>query len=196
MELEKVCETLRKRGFKARIFEDAAAVVNYLDSVIDGVSVGFGGSVTLQEIGAYERLCGHNETHWHWNGGPVERDAAMTTEVYLSSVNGLAETGEHINIDGTGNRAASTLYGHKRVYFVVGQNKIAPTYEQALWRARNIAAPKNAQRLGMETPCAVRADRCYDCDSPQRICRGLVTLWRPMTGTDTEILLVRQDLGM
>lgn len=50
---------------------------------------------------------------------------------------------------------------------------------KALWRARNIAAPKNAQRLGVKTPCAVNGDRCYDCKSPQRICRGLVVLWRP-----------------
>ena len=196
MELEKVCDALRKRGFRARIFDGAGAVADYLDSVIDGTSVGFGGSMTLKEIGIYERLARHNETHWHWNGGPAERDAAMNTEVYLSSVNGLAETGELVNIDGAGNRAASTLYGHKRLYFVVGRNKIAPTYDEALWRARNIAAPKNAQRLGMNTPCAARAERCYDCDSPDRICRGLVVLWRPMTGTDTEILLVRQDLGM
>ena len=196
MELETVCDALRKRGFRARIFDGAGAVADYLDSVIDGTSVGFGGSMTLKEIGIYERLARHNETHWHWNGGPAERDAAMNTEVYLSSVNGLAETGELVNIDGAGNRAASTLYGHKRLYFVVGRNKIAPTYDEALWRARNIAAPKNAQRLGMNTPCAARAERCYDCDSPDRICRGLVVLWRPMTGTDTEILLVRQDLGM
>lgn len=196
MELEKVRDALQKRGFKARIFDAADAAADYLDSVIDATSVGFGGSMTLREIGIYDRLARHNEIHWHWNGGAVERDAAMNTEVYLSSVNGLAETGELVNIDGVGNRAASTLYGHKRLYFVVGQNKLAPTYDQALWRARNIAAPKNAQRLGMNTPCAVRADRCYDCDSPDRICRGLVVLWRPMTGTDTEVLLVRQDLGM
>ena len=163
--------------------------------MIDGTSVGFGGSVTLQEIGAYHRLARHNEVWWHWAGETEERDKAMNTEVYLSSVNGLSESGELINIDGTGNRVASTLYGHKRVYFVVGQNKIAPTYEEALWRARNVAAPKNAQRLGMKTPCAVRADRCYDCKSPQRICRGLVVLWRPMLGVETEVLLVRENLG-
>ena len=196
MNLEQVRDNLRARGFHAEIFPDGKAVSDYLNAAIDGTTVGFGGSVTLKELGLYESLSTHNNVYWHWGGDAAERERAMSTEVYLTSANGLAETGELINIDGMGNRVASTLYGHKRVYFVVGQNKIAPDYEQALWRARNIAAPKNAQRLGMETPCAVRADRCYDCDSPQRICRGLVTLWRPMTGTDTEVLLVRQDLGM
>ncbi|MBR3569725.1 MAG: lactate utilization protein [Oscillibacter sp.] len=196
MELEKVCENLKARGFKAQIFPDGKAAADYLNGAIDGTSVGFGGSVTLDEIGLCDALSAHNETHWHWKGGAGERGAAMTTEVYVSSVNGLSEDGELINIDGRGNRVAATLYGHKRVYFVVGQNKIAPTYEEALWRARNIAAPKNAQRLGMKTPCAVRADRCYDCKSPERICRGLVVLWRPMLDAETEVLLVRENLGL
>ena len=92
---------------------------------------------------------------------------------------------------------ASTLFGHKRVYFVVGSNKIAPDYDAALWRARNIAAPQNAQRLKRKTPCAVKGDRCYDCSSPERICRELVVLWNKPMGVDTmEIVLIDQDLGM
>ena len=120
----------------------------------------------------------------------------MQTEVYLTSVNALAETGELVNIDGTGNRVAATLFGHEKVYFVIGQNKLAPTYDEALWRARTIASPKNARRLGMKTPCAVKGDRCYDCRSPQRICRGLVVLWGPMMGMEAEVILVDEDLGL
>ena len=102
-----------------------------------------------------------------------------------------------INIDGTGNRVASTLYGHKKVWFVVGRNKLAPTYEEALWRARNIAAPKNAQRLKRKTPCAVKADHCYDCKSPERICRGLAVLWaRPNATEEMEVVLIGEALGM
>ena len=119
----------------------------------------------------------------------------MGAQVYITSVNGLAETGELINIDGAGNRVAGTLFGHEKVYFVVGRNKLAPTYDQALWRARNIAAPKNAQRLKCKTPCAVKGDRCYDCKSPDRICRGLVVLWEAMMGMEMEVVLVDEDLG-
>ena len=94
-------------------------------------------------------------------------------------------------VDGNGNRVASTLFGHETVYLVVGSNKLAPDYESALWRARNIAAPKNAQRLNRKTPCAVKGDRCYDCSSPDRICRALVVLWgKPNTVKKMEILLV------
>lgn len=193
---ETVRKNLEARGFSVQTFATKAEAADYLDSVIDQKTVGFGGSVTLQELGLFERLSQHNEVHWHWVNGPQERDRSLTTQVYLSSVNGLAQTGEVINIDGSGNRVAATLYGHEKVYLVVGRNKLAPTYEEALWRARNIAAPKNAQRLGKKTPCAVRGDRCYDCKSPDRICRGLVVLWGAMMGMETEVILVDEDLGM
>ena len=115
--------------------------------------------------------------------------------MYITSVNGMAETGELINIDGNGNRVASSLYGHKKVWFIVGRNKLAPTYEEALWRARNIAAPKNAQRLGWKTPCAVHGDRCYDCKSPDRLCRCLTVLWGAVDNMEMEVVLIDQDLG-
>ena len=191
-----VKQNLETRGFSVRTFATAAEAAAYLNEAIDGKTVGFGGSVTLKDMGLYELLGSHNEVHWHWVNGPEERKAAMRTQVYLSSANGLAETGEIINIDGGGNRVASTLYGHEKVYLVIGRNKLAPTYDEALWRARNIASPKNAQRLGRKTPCAVKGDRCYDCKSPERICRGLVVLWGAMMGMETEVILVDEDLGM
>ena len=200
MDFTKVKSALEARGFKVSAFPSAAEAARYLNGQIDGVSVSFGGSVTLEQMGLFESLGQHNEvlSHWHVPAGknPAEiRAKAMTTEVYLTSANGLAETGEIVNIDGTGNRVSGMLFGHKKVYFVVGRNKLAPDYDGALWRARNIAAPKNAQRLGVRTPCAARGERCYDCKSPQRICRGLVVLWEAMKGCETEVVLVDEELG-
>ena len=200
MDFTKVKSALEARGFKVSAFPTAAEAARYLNGQIDGVSVSFGGSVTLEQMGLFESLGQHNEvlSHWHVPAGrdPAEiRAKAMTTEVYLTSANGLAETGEIVNIDGTGNRVSGMLFGHKKVYFVVGRNKLAPDYDGALWRARNIAAPKNAQRLGTRTPCAARGDRCYDCKSPQRICCGLVVLWEAMKGCETEVVLVDEELG-
>lgn len=187
-------QNLEQRGFTVSHFSTAQEAADYLDGQIDNCSVGFGGSVTVKEMGLYPRLASHNRTLWHWEGAALTDQ--LTTDVYISSVNGLAETGEIINIDGTGNRVASTLFGHKRVYLVVGSNKIASDYENALWRARNIAAPKNAQRLGKNTPCAAKADRCYDCRSPERICRGLVVLWeKPESCQSMEIVLIDEELG-
>ena len=192
-----VKKNLGARGFTVSTFRTAAEAADYLDRAVDGVSVGIGGSATLEELGLYERLASHNEVFWHWKTEDKQaaRAQAMTADMYFSSVNGLAETGELINIDGVGNRVAATLYGHKKVWFVVGRNKLAPTYEEALRRARNIAAPKNAQRLRKKTPCAVKGDRCYDCKSPERICRGLVVLWEAMSGMEMEVVLIDEDLG-
>ncbi|MCI9649795.1 lactate utilization protein [Oscillibacter sp.] len=192
-----VKKNLEDRGYAVEVFASGVEAAAYLDGAVDGKSVGFGGSMTLDQLGLYDALGKHNTVVWHWkqDAGPARREG-MFTDVYLSSANGLAETGEIINIDGNGNRVAATLFGHEKVYLVIGRNKLAPTYEEALWRARNIASPKNAQRLGKKTPCAVKGDRCYDCKSPDRICRGLVTLWGPMMGMETEILLVDEDLGL
>ena len=192
-----VKKNLEDRGYAVEVFASGAEAAAYLDGAVDGKSVGFGGSMTLDQLGLYDALGKHNTVVWHWkqDAGPARREG-MFTDVYLSSANGLAETGEIVNIDGNGNRVAATLFGHEKVYLVIGRNKLAPTYEEALWRARNIASPKNAQRLGKKTPCAVKGDRCYDCKSPDRICRGLVTLWGPMTGMEAEVLLVDEDLGL
>lgn len=196
MVFENVKKNLEARGFSVTTFSTAAEAAAYLDKSIDSTTVGIGGSMTVQQMGLHEKLAAHNTVHWHWTDGPDARVKSAHAAVYLTSANGLAETGEVINIDGAGNRVASTLYGHKKVYFIIGKNKLAPTYDEALWRARNIAAPKNAQRLEKKTPCAVKGDRCYDCKSPDRICRGLVVLWGPCIGVETEIVLVDEDLGL
>lgn len=119
----------------------------------------------------------------------------MSTDVYLTSANAVAEDGSIINLDGTGNRISSTLYGHKKVIFVVGRNKLVSTAEEAVWRTRNIASPKNAQRLSRKTPCAACAERCYDCTSTERICSGLAVHLKKMGGCEMEVVLIDQPLG-
>ena len=200
MDFTKVKAALEARQFEVSAFATAADAAKYLNEQIDGVTVSFGGSVTLKEMGVLDTLAKHNEMSDYWNvpeGADARENciASMTSDIYLTSVNGLAETGEIINIDGTGNRVSGELFGHKKVYFVVGRNKIAPTYDEALWRARNIASPKNAQRLGVKTPCAIKADRCYNCKSPERICRGLVVLWGRMKSCGMEVVLIDEELG-
>jgi len=173
---------LVKRGFKVSYFNTSEEAGFYLNSEIDGQTVGFGGSMSLEQMGLYETLGKHNTVHWHQgiadkNESKEMRKQASVAAVYISSVNAIAESGEIINIDGNCNRVASIFYGHEKVYLVVGKNKIEKNYDKALHRARNIAAPLNAKRVGAKTPCAANADRCYDCKSPERICRGLSVLW-------------------
>ena len=199
MNFAKLTDNLTKRGWAVSTFankEDAAA---YLNQQIDGQTVAFGGSMTLKQMGLYEQLSEHNKVIWHWKTTPGTEDEvrhnAQHAAVYLASVNGVAETGELINIDGNGNRVSAIQYGPQKIYLVIGSNKIAPDYEQALWRVRNIAAPKNAQRQHRNTPCAINADRCYDCNSPERSCRALSVLWCPPHGAEYEIILINEPLG-
>jgi len=191
---------LEKKGFQVSCFETKEEAAQYITDALKGQKIGFGGSVTLQEMGLYEKLSENNEVIWHWRipegkSGADILKAAREADVYFSSVNGIAETGEIVNIDNTGNRVAATLYGHKKVYLVAGLNKVAPDLSGAIDRARNIAAPPNAKRLGKKTPCAVKGDRCYDCKSPERICRTLNVLWERPTGSVYEVILINENLG-
>ena len=196
----KVSEKLKKLGYQVTVFDTKEQAADYLCDEIKDTTVAFGGSSSLQEMGLFERLGENNKVLWHWLPAEGETKAstrmlAREADIYLSSVNGLAETGEIINIDGAGNRVASTIFGHKKVYLVIGKNKLAEDYDKALWRARNIASPKNAQRLGMKTPCVVNGDRCYNCSSPDRICKVLTVFWGAPMGANCEVVLVKEDLG-
>lgn len=200
MDFSIVEKNLKDKGYIVTIFETAAEAVKYLNAQINHQTVGFGGSMTLEKMGLYEILQNHNTVFWHQRipEGKTSQEtrlAANNAAIYISSVNGLAETGEIINIDGNCNRVASIFYGHEKVYLVIGKNKLEKDYDSALYRARNIASPLNAKRLGVKTPCAIKGDKCYDCKSPERICRGLSVLWgKPMTG-EFEVILIDEELG-
>jgi hypothetical protein len=182
------------------VFQNVPEAVEYLNTQIEQKTVGFGGSMTLDQMKLYEELSSHNTVYWHHRkpedktGGEVIA-LANKADIYISSVNGLAETGEIINIDGNCNRVSSILYGHQKVYLIVGKNKLEKDYDSALYRARNVASPLNAKRLGIKTPCAVKGDKCYDCDSPERICRGLSVLWAKPTNAEYEVVLIDEELG-
>lgn len=195
-DIKKLREMLEREGFQTSFYETAEECLAALDKELDGVTIGFGGSQTVRDMGLYQRLETHNRCFWHWNKGTGEiPEEATRAQVYICSLNAVAETGELINIDGGGNRLASNLYGHEKVYFIIGVNKIAPDYQAALWRARNIAAPLNAKRLGKNTPC-VKVGHCCDCKSPDRICAALLVYWeKPALSGEIEVVIVNQELG-
>ena len=195
--IEKTIKNLNARGFEAKYFESGKDAADYISESLDGKTIGFGGSKTLETLGLFERLSERNSVFWHWKQDRDEAHIkAAASEVYITSANAIAESGEIINIDGTGNRVSSTLFGKKQVYFIVGINKLAEDYEKALWRARNIAAPLNARRLNKNTPCVKGELRCYDCSSPDRICKGLVVLWGKMLGMEkVEVIIINEELG-
>lgn len=198
MAFEALRKQLENNGFQVSVFATAEEAAAYLNREIDNTTVGCGGSMTLKEMGLYDSLAAHNTLYYHGISddpkGTMQK--AMTADVYLLSANAIAEnTGEILSIDGTGNRVSSTLFGHRKVYFVAGKNKVSEDFDRALWRLRNVVSPKNAQRLGRKTPCAAKADKCYNCNSPERICRGLVVHYKKMNSMDMEVVLVDQELG-
>ena len=198
MNVEKALSALRENGFDARWFATAAEAADALCAEVKGKTVGIGGSVTVEQLGVYDRLSRENTVYWHWCQPAAEAiRQAEQSQVYLLSANAVSETGALVNIDGTGNRIAASLHGRERVIFLVGVNKLAPTLEAAIWRARNIASPLNAKRLNRRTPCALsEVMKCYDCQSPERICRGMTIHMGPMKGVgETIVVLIDEELG-
>ena len=193
-----LCENLEKRGFTPHVFADRAGAADWLLSELRDTTVGIGGSMTVEELGIYDRLTETNTVYWHWKNtvDPDVRSKADSAKAYLTSANGVSETGELVNIDGCGNRVAATLWGPEKVYFIIGQNKVEPDLHKAIYRARNVAAPLNARRLGCKTPCAKGELRCHDCSAPGRICRGMVVLMeKPVSFKECHVLIVEEDLG-
>jgi L-lactate utilization protein LutB len=196
MDLNKTIQNLEGRGFKVSHFESAREAAAFIAGQVSGKTVGIGGSKTIEALGLFDALSENNTVFWHWKvPGRETLKAAALTDVYLCSANAISEDGEIFNIDGTGNRIAATVFGHEKLFIVAGTNKIAPDFDAALYRARNVAAVKNCARFGKKTPCQTDG-KCHDCRSPERICRALTVLWEPMNGMETEVVLIDGEFGM
>lgn len=201
MNIEKTIKSLERNRYTVSYFETYQEAADYLDAQIDGKIVGFGDSKTMIKMELFERLSKHN-TVYDPNQS-VDNDEfvaiakkTLVTDVFLTSVNAMSETGEMVNIDGTGNRVAGSLFGHDKVYFVVGTNKIAPTLDDAIYRARNVAGPLNSKKYDLPTPCVQVGGRCYDCNMPERICNAMVIYYKKMHDTDDmEVVLINEELG-
>lgn len=198
MNLNELKENLIKKGYETKVFNNSKEAKEYLLNSIKDTTVGIGGSVSVEQLNIYDDLKKNNTVYWNMieeKDKQVEvRDLAMNTKIYLTSANAISMDGEIVNIDGTGNRVASTLYGHEKIYFIIGRNKIENTLDGAINRARNIAAPLNAKRLNKKTPCVMDL-KCHNCSSPERICRSLVVLYQKSKGADYEVVLIDEDLG-
>ena len=194
-DLEKLRANLEARGFRTAYFPTADEAAAYLDGQIDGKTVGIGGSMTVKEMGLYPRLAAHNQVVWHWEGGAL-RDAVLTDVHHLRQrAGGDWGDRQHRWQRQPGLPPPCTATRRSTSWWV--STRSPPDFEAALWRARNVAAPKRAQSMGCRTPCAAKADRCYDCKSPERICRGLAVLWaRPNATEEMEVVLIGEALGM
>lgn len=197
---KKALEALEKNGIKAAYFADSDSAVNYLmNNIKNEETVGIGGSMTVNSLGIPEKLIDRgNKVYFHWLestplGMDEARNNAAKADVYLSSTNALTEAGQLVNIDGTGNRVASMIFGPKKVYVICGVNKVTKNLDAALQRIKDNAY-KNARRLKLNTPCAVTG-KCSDCKSPQRMCNITTIIDRRPNKTDFEVIIIGQELG-
>ena len=196
MEYSQIRENFERHGFTTQVFSAKEAACCYLTDSLQNQTIGFGGSETLKEMGLFEALQQKNVVVWHNKiPGRTVRKLANCADIYISSANAVTETGEIVNIDGTGNRVAMTAFGPQSCYYIIGRNKITANISDAYSRCKNVAAPLNARRLGAKTQCAVKGDKCYDCNSPGRICRIISVIERVPLGMKCEVIFVDQELG-
>ncbi|HEY4544355.1 MAG TPA: LUD domain-containing protein, partial [Tissierellaceae bacterium] len=162
----------------------------------DFESISIGGSITIEEIDIYNKLLDKgNNVIWHWRDNDKDiLTKAINTDIYLTSSNAITGDGKIVNMDGTGNRVSSMIFGHKRVYIIVGKNKLVENYEMARERIKNIAGPLNAKRLNRKTPCTITG-KCSDCSSEERICKVETVIHKNPGGTEITVCYVDKELG-
>lgn len=194
----KSLEARNMEGFYAGTKEEA--LKKALELIPEGASVAWGGSMSIQEIGLKETLCKGNYRAYNREDArtPEEKRAVELAtydcDYFLTSANAVSEDGVIINIDGNANRVSAIAYGPRNVLMIVGMNKIVKDIDAAVSRARNEAAPINAQRFGLHTPCS-QTGMCFDCKQPDTICcQFLITRYSKHKGR-IKIILVNEDLG-
>ena len=195
---DKVMKGLASRnmeGYFAETREEALELA--LKLIPEGSSVTMGGCMSAHEIGLPEAL----------KNGPynfIDRDlmedkraamlAAYDADVFLAGANAMTENGVIINVDGNANRVSAIAQGPRKVLFIVGMNKICPDPDSAMKRARGVAAPINAQRFGLSTPCS-KTGSCMNCKSPDTICCQILIPRFSRHAGRIHVILVNDELG-
>ena len=202
---EKTVSALKKRHFDAYYVDTKKEALEKAISLIQDTDViSWGGSVSVVEVGLIDYLLKNNYN-------VINRDKAKSTEektmllkkallcdTYIMGTNALSEGGELVNIDCVGNRTAALMFGPKNVIVIVGTNKITPTLDSAIERARNFSAPTNMQRVAgngqRQTPC-FSTGCCSDCISKDSICSHIVVTRLCNPQKRIKVILVGEDIG-
>ena len=195
---EKVIKGLESRNMTAYYAKDKAAALKIaLDLIPEGSTITMGGSMSAQEIGLKDALKSGNYNFIDRDEAKDKRAAmllAYDADFFLTSANAITEDGVMINIDGNANRVSAIAQGPKKVLFIVGMNKVCSDPDAAMKRARNVAAPINAQRFGLSTPCA-KTGSCLNCNSPDSICCQFLITRRSIHPGRIHVILVNDNLG-
>lgn len=195
---EQVIKGLASRnmtGYYVQTKEEALKLA--LSMIPAGCKVTKGGSMSAFEIGLVEELRNGNYEFCDRDAATDKRAAelfAYSADVYLGSVNAITYDGILVNIDANSNRVSAYAFGPGKLILIVGMNKAVSDVDTGLKRARNEAAPINAQRLMLNTPCT-RTGKCMDCKSPDTICCQFLITRYERHKDRVHVILVGEDLG-
>ena len=187
--IERTIKALNTNNINGYFAKNKEELISIIDKIVPkGLKVACGGSMTLEECGVldYIRDGRYNFLDRFKDGITMKEKKAIyreafTADAFFVSSNAVTQQGEIYNVDGTGNRVAAMIYGPDKVIVICGVNKIVLDLDEAIERVKNIAAPANAKRLNMQTPCA-KTGKCMDCSSKQRICNEYTVIngqWDP-----------------
>jgi len=199
---EKTVKSLRDRNFDAYFVqtkEEAAELALSLINEADSVS--FGGSLTMDEVGIIDKLYARGNIIIDRNKAASREESqeimrkGLLCDTFITGTNAISADGILVNIDGTGNRVAAMTFGPKSVIVLAGTNKITADRESAHHRARNVAAPTNAQRFGFDNPCKTDGC-CHNCKSPTCICSYIVETRMCRPAGRIKVIIIGEELGM
>ena len=188
-------ESRNMKGFYAATKEEALKLA--LTMIPEGSSVTMGGGMSVHEIGLAKALKEGNYNFIDRDEYADRREASLLAydaDFYLASANAITEDGVMVNIDGSANRVSALAFGPKKVLLIVGMNKVCDDVDGAMKRARNVAAPINAQRFGLNTPCS-QTGACANCKSPDTICCQFLITRYSREKDRVSVILVNDDLG-
>jgi hypothetical protein len=200
----RVVDALKKRYFDAWYFGDPLEAVNTVVSLIPKEHVvSWGGSVTVVGLSIQERLEKEGFKLIDRDKAPIDSEErmelmrrALLCDTFLCSSNAISEDGQLVNIDNYGNRTAAMIFGPKQVIVVAGINKVVKTVEDAMVRARTIAAPLNIQRFpDIATPCN-KTGSCTNCLTRDTVCNYFVTIRNCKPAGRIKVILVGETLGL
>ena len=195
---QKVIQGLKSRNMTGYYAENAEeACRKALEIIGEGSTVTMGGCMSAREIGLIDAIS-EGDYNFIDRDNYADKRAAMLmaydADVFLSSANAMTDDGILVNIDGNANRVSAIAQGPKKVIFIVGMNKICDDIDGAMKRARNVAAPINAQRFGLDTPCT-KTGACMNCKSPDTICCQFLITRYSRHKDRIHVILVNDDLG-
>lgn len=200
--IENVISALDKNNMCGYYIKTKEELIDKIQElVVEGSTVGCGGSMSLFETGVIDHLrSGRYNFLDRYKQGITENEVkeiylkSFGVDAYFTSTNALTEAGELYNVDGTGNRVAAMLYGPEKVIVICGVNKIVKDVEAAIERNKKVCAPANAKRLNKKTPCA-KVGYCINCTSEDRICNEYILIKRQRVKGRIHVIILNENLG-